>query len=87
LAVGDQAVTGSVPDGRFPDVALVLPKKPAAFGFRVDPLLMIGLLQVAAALDPVGGLQILVYGPDKPVGLACRNEQGQHLDCLLMPLT
>jgi hypothetical protein len=87
LAVGEQSVTGSAPEGRFPDFASVLPKRPAPFAFCVDPLLMIGLLQAAAALEPTGGVGVLFYGPDKPVGLVARNDAGQFFDGLLMPLT
>jgi hypothetical protein len=87
LAVGDQAVSGTRAEGRFPDFTMVLPKKPATLGFRLDPNILIGLLQAAAALDPSGGVQFLFYGRDKPVGLACRNEAGQFFDGLIMPLT
>jgi hypothetical protein len=87
LAVGDQAISGARAEGRFPDFSLVIPKAPALIGFRVDPSLLIGLLQAAVALDPVGGVQVLFYARDKPIGIACRNDQGQYLDGLLMPLT
>jgi DNA polymerase III sliding clamp (beta) subunit (PCNA family) len=86
LAVGDQAVSGQRAEGRFPDFSLVIPKAPALIGFRVDPSLLIGLLQAAAALEPVGGVQVLFYARNKPIGIACRNDQGQYLDGLLMPL-
>jgi hypothetical protein len=87
LAVGEQAVTGTAPGGRFPDFAGVLPRRPAPLSFRIDPLLLIGLLQAAAALDPVNGVGVLFYGADKPVGLIAHNDAGQFFDGLLMPLT
>lgn len=87
LAVGDQAVTGSAPEGRFPNVDWALPKGRALLGFRIDPLLLIGLLQAAAALDPAGGVGVLFYGDGKPVGLVARNDAGQFFDGLLVPLT
>jgi hypothetical protein len=87
LAVGDQAVAGACAGGRFPDFAAVLPKRPAPFGFRVNPELLAGLLLAAAALDPAGGVWLLLYGPDAPVGVACHNDAGQFFDGLIVPLT
>jgi hypothetical protein len=87
LFAGETVVTGSAPDGRFPDVSSVLPKRPAPVAFRIDPLLLAGLLQAAAALDPVNGVGVLFYGADKPVGLIAHNDAGQFFDALLMPLT
>lgn len=87
LAVGDQAVTGSPPDKRFPDADGVLPRRAAVLAVALDPALLAGLLQVAAALEPEGGVKLLYYGPGKPVGLIAHNDQGQYLDALVMPLT
>jgi hypothetical protein len=87
LFAGEKVVTGSAPDGRFPDVSCVLPKRPALFSFRVDPLLLVELLRAAAALGPVNGVGVLYYGADKPVGLVASNDAGQFFDALLMPLT
>jgi DNA polymerase III sliding clamp (beta) subunit (PCNA family) len=87
LAVGEQAVTGAQLGDRFPDCSIVLPKKPAPFSFRIDPQMLIGLLQAAAALDPVNGVGVLYFGADKPVGLIAHNDAGQFFDGLLMPLT
>jgi hypothetical protein len=86
LFAGEKVVTGSAPEGRFPDVGVVLPKRPAPVAFRIDPLLFAGLLQAAAALDPVNGVGVLYYGADKPVGLVAHNDAGQFFDGLLMPL-
>jgi DNA polymerase III sliding clamp (beta) subunit (PCNA family) len=87
LAVGNQSITGSAPDDRFPDFAAVLPRRPATVSFRVNPGLLVELLRAAAALEPVNGVGVLYYGPDKPVGLIAHNDAGQFFDGLLMPLT
>jgi DNA polymerase III sliding clamp (beta) subunit (PCNA family) len=87
LAVGDQSLTGSAPEGRFPDFDVVLPRTPAPIAFTVDLQLLIGLLQAAAALEPAGGVKVLFWSPAKPVGLTAKTAQGQFFDGLLMPLT
>jgi hypothetical protein len=73
------------PEGRYPDCDAVLPKSAARWQVRVDPLLLGGLLQVAAALG-LEGVDLLYFAKDKPLGLIGRNDQGQYLDALIMPL-
>jgi hypothetical protein len=87
LAVGEKVVTGSAPEGRFPEFTAVLPKKPALLALRVDPMLLAGLLLAAAALDPSGGVALLFYGREKPLGVSGRNDAGLFFDGLLQPLT
>jgi hypothetical protein len=67
----------------------VLPRTLPLVRFTVNPELLAGLAQLAHAIDPEGNrVEILYYGPDRPIGLMARNdEQQQTLDCLLMPLT
>jgi hypothetical protein len=74
--------------GRFPDINTVLPKAGPLVAIRVDPVLLAGLLQVAAALtgEEGGGVTLLYYGNDKPLGLSTRNGDGQAFDALLVPL-
>jgi hypothetical protein len=76
-------------EGRFPPVDQVLPKTLPLVRFTVNPELLAGLCHLAHTLDPEGNrVEILWYGPDRPIGLMARNdEQQQTLDCLLMPLT
>ncbi len=53
----------------------------------MDPTLLAGLLAAAAALEPVGGVELLFYSRTAPLGVAGRNAAGQFFDGLLMPLT
>jgi hypothetical protein len=87
LAVGDQALTARACDGRYPDVDAVLPRHGPLVAVRLDPSLLGGLLKLAAVIKPDGGVDLLFFGPGKPLGLMTRNDSGQTLDCLLMPLT
>jgi DNA polymerase III sliding clamp (beta) subunit (PCNA family) len=87
LAVGQKVIEGALPEGRFPAFSAVLPKKPAICAVKVDPVLLAGLLQAAAALDPSGGVSLLFYGREQPLGVMGRNEAGQFFDGMLQPLT
>jgi hypothetical protein len=87
LAVGSKVITGAPAEGKYPPVDNALPKQPALLAIRVDPTLLAGLLLAAAALEPSGGVGLLFYGADKPLGLAARNDAGQFFDGLVMPLT
>jgi uncharacterized protein YfaA (DUF2138 family) len=87
LAVGDQALTTRALDGRFPDVAAVLPRSGALVAVRLNPTLLVELLKVAAAVTAGEGVDLLFFGRDKPLGLMARNEGGQTFDGLIMPLT
>src|SRR5262249_53352745 len=87
LAAGDQALTARACDGRYPDVDAVLPRHGPLVAVRLDPALLESLLKLAAVIKPDGGVDLLFFGPGKPLGLIARNDAGQTLDCLLMPLT
>ena len=86
LAVGDQALTVQPAEGRYPDVDQVLPRHGPLVAVRLDPVLLGALLKVAAAVNPGGGVDLLYYGPGKPVGLMTHSDDGHAFDGLLMPL-
>jgi hypothetical protein len=86
LAAGDQALTVRACDGRFPDTDAVLPRHGSLVAVRLNPTLLGGLLKLAATLNPDGGVDLLFFGPGKPLGLMTRNDSGQTFDALLMPL-
>lgn len=86
LAVGDQALSGQAHDGTFPDVARVLPERLPLVTVRVNPALLAGVLDLAHALE-VTDLAVLYYGRGLALGLAGRNDAGQFLDALVMPLS
>jgi hypothetical protein len=73
-------------DGRFPDVNQVIPPKPAFTEAKFDPKYLASL---CLAMGELGceSVVFLFYGKDKPVGLMGRNELGQYLDALLMPIS
>jgi hypothetical protein len=87
LAAGDQALTARACDGRFPDTDAVLPRHGPLVAVRLNPTLLGGLLKLAASLNPDGGVDVLFFGPGKPLSLMTRNESGQTFDALLMPLS
>jgi hypothetical protein len=87
LAVGDQALTVQPAEGRYPDVDQVLPRHGALLAVRLDPVLLGALLKAAAAVNPGGSVDLLYYGPGKPLGLMTRTDDGHAFDGLLMPLT
>ena len=87
LAVGDQALTVQPAEGRYPDVDQVLPRHGPLVAVRLDPVLLGALLRAAAAVNPGGGIDLLYYGPGKPLGLMTRTDDGHAFDGLLMPLT
>ena len=69
-------------------VNAVLPRTPPLVRFDVDAALLASLCKLAADVDPDGRrLTVLWYAPGRPIGLMARNDDGQTLDCLLMPLT
>lgn len=87
-AAGAETLSAKPLDGRFPDVNRVLPKTPPILRFCVDPKMLAGLLVAMAAIEPEGGITLLWYGPDKPLGLMAKNATQQlFLDALLMPLS
>jgi hypothetical protein len=85
LAVGDQALTAQPAEGRYPDVDQVLPRHGPLLSVRLDPVLLGALLRAAAAVNP-GGVDLLYYGPGKPLGLMTCTADGHAFDGLLMPL-
>lgn len=87
FAVGNHAIKAQTAGECFPDVQAVLPKHGPLVAVCVNPELLAGLLNVAAALNPDGGVMLLYYGKDKPLGLVARNSEGQAFDALLMPLS
>jgi hypothetical protein len=86
LAAGDQSLTVRACDGRYPDTDAVLPRHGPLVAVRLNPTLLGGLLKLAATLNPDGGVDLLFFGPGKPLGLMTRNDSGQTFDALLMPL-
>ena len=65
----------------------MLPRHGPLVAVRLDPQLLGALLGVAAAVNPGGGVDLLYYGPGKPLGLMTRSDDGHAFDGLLMPLT
>lgn len=72
-------------NGRFPNIDLVLPRRLPLVRVRVDPGLLITLLQVAKAVNEAA-VELLYYSPVKPIGLIASNENGQAFDGLIVPL-
>lgn len=90
LVAGGTVARCACEDGRFPDVDGVLPKGPALVSIRIDPELLAGLLRAAGAVAKTGerpGVELLWWGKDRPLGVACRGAAGVCFDGLLMPLT
>jgi hypothetical protein len=87
LAAGDQALTARACQSRYPDTDAMLPRHGPLVAVRLNPTLLGGLLKLAATLNPDGSVDLLFFGAGKPLGLVTRNDEGQTLDCLLMPLT
>jgi hypothetical protein len=87
LAAGGKEVRGRQHDGRFPPAASALPKRAALATVRVQALLLAKLLQVAGALDTGGGVDLLFFGRDHPLGIVGRTEEGDYIDALIAPLT
>jgi hypothetical protein len=88
LAAGGREVRGQQHAGRFPPTDFVLPKRGALVSVRVSAQLLEELLQAAAGvLGPDGGVDLLFYGRDQPLGIAGKTEEGDYLDALIAPLT
>lgn len=86
LGLGEDVVTASVVDGRFPAIDQVIPRKPPLFSFRVDPTLFAETLLTIANLLPQAPVQLFYYGDGMPLGL-CAGEGGTFVDALVVPLT
>ena len=80
-------ITGTVGEGRFPNTDAIIPKKGPLYSVRFSPSLMIALLEVAKAISPEQGVDLHFWGPDKPLALTLRTEEGQTLDALIAPLS
>src|SRR5262249_47574803 len=68
LPVGARALTARSCDGRYPDVDAVLPRHGPLVAVRLNPTLLGGLLKLAAVINPDGGVDLLFFGPGKPLG-------------------
>jgi hypothetical protein len=77
---------GVLAEGRWPNTDGALPRKPPVWVARFNPKYLASLCDLAAALG-CEGVDLLVYAGDGPVGLCGKNDQGQYLDALVMPLT
>jgi DNA polymerase III sliding clamp (beta) subunit (PCNA family) len=88
LAAGTQTLKARSLDGQFPDVNVVLPKKPALWSVAFNPVLMAELLMAMAAIAGEDACRVSLhfYGADRPLGLSCSNAAGQFADALLVPL-
>jgi len=75
-------------EGRFPDVNAVIPKKAPPFTIAVNPLLLAELLTVMAQIAGEDERKVCLhfYGSKVPMGLSCKNAEGQFADAILMPL-
>jgi DNA polymerase III sliding clamp (beta) subunit (PCNA family) len=75
-------------EGRFPDVNIVIPKKPALFSIAVNPLLLAELLTVMANVGGEDERKVFLhfYGPKVPMGVTLKNGEGIVADAILMPL-
>ena len=74
-----------------PNIDGVLPKKAAFWGLRVNPELLILVLRAASEVckskDEVPVVELLYYGPNLPLGVACQGKDGLTFDALVMPMT
>jgi hypothetical protein len=90
LQAGDTvARKGEVIEGRFPDVAQVLPKGKPHFVIRVNPHYLATILDVLNKLladEPA--VSLAFWKPTEPMAIVAKNRtNGICYDCLLMPLT
>lgn len=83
-------------EGRFPNVASIISDcnkagaAPLAAGVAFNPENVIPILELAKALEmrvELMGFRRAKGDGESPMGLRGRNDQGQLLDCLVMPLT
>jgi hypothetical protein len=76
-------------DPRTPDFDAVMPATPPLVRFTLRTDLLAGLVSVADTItDPERRhVEVLYYGPGKPVGLMCSGPCGHTLDALIMPLS
>lgn len=81
---------GQVVEGRYPNIDGVLPKKgrlPRVV-VRLDPNLLIRLLQVAASItdSQSPSVDLIIYSPNEPVGVTTRSPLGVTFDGIIMPI-
>ena len=91
LALPESTACCPVLEGRWPDVDAVLPKAGPLVRVRLNPRLLARLLELAAACGDgdapeAPAVDLLWYGRGRPLGLMCKNREGQTFDALLMPL-
>lgn len=90
LGLGSELVTARTVEGKFPNIANVIPKKRPMFTFRVDPKILAETLLAIADLLPDGaqGVQCFYYGDGLPLAFCAQNpENGIMIDALVVPLT
>jgi DNA polymerase III sliding clamp (beta) subunit (PCNA family) len=100
LVLGEQASTFAAGDNvsrldnavdvRWPNFDLVLPKDKPKVEFAVDGRLFAELLAVAAAFCPEssnGRLTFRFWKSDRPFVIETRNDAGQNLFALMMPIS
>jgi hypothetical protein len=89
LGLGNDVMATQAVDGRFPNIANVVPTTRPMFTFRIDPKLFAETLLAMSALLPetAQGVQVFFYGKDTPIGLCARNpDNGMMIDALVVPL-
>ncbi len=89
LHAGGRQASLPVAEGRFPDVATALPKRPAPFHAVVNPHHLINLLKAAAAANDdheSPKVQLLFWSPEEPLAVTALGPRGLAFDSLLMPL-
>lgn len=77
------------PDGRFPDLAAVVPKSPMVAEIRIDPMHLRKALDLASASDPdnIFGMMLEYRGDDRPLVIRAGHPMpGCGLICLVMPM-
>jgi DNA polymerase III sliding clamp (beta) subunit (PCNA family) len=91
FAVGDNVSRlDNVVDARWPNFDLVLPKDKPRVEFTVDGRLLAELLAVAAAFCPEssnGRLTFRFWKSSRPFVIETRNDAGQNLFALMMPIS
>ncbi len=76
-------------EGRFPDYRQVFPRQDVVVEITVNPLLLIEVLKVAAAIAPADACKVTlsIHTPTVPMLVKTKNAQGQKFTGLVMPLS
>ncbi len=76
-------------EGRFPDYRQVFPREDSVVQITVNPLLLIEVLKVAAAVAPADDCKVTltIHSPKVPMSVKAKNGTGQSFTGLVMPLT